>query len=260
MPSASPQSVQRIMTILRQLATHPDGLGLAELARQLDAPKSSLVGLLAGLTEEGYIVRTGDSYRIGREMFMLSTQVMGNLSLLSLLMPSLNRLASLTGETALAGHLAPDGRSLIYFAKVESANPVRYTAPVGKREELYSTAMGKLLLAYLDDASRQRYLAHCPFQSFTPNTITRADTLLDQLNAIRRSGVSITTDERVKGASAIAMPLVDARGAILCGIGLAGPTERMTHARAAQQAALADETQVLQRLVIGLPAESLHTL
>ncbi len=139
MPSVPPKSVQRIMKILQYLADQPDGLGLADLARRLGSPKSSLVGLLAGLHDEGYVVRVADNYRIGQEFFVLSSRVIGNFSHMSLLMPSLNRLASVTGETALAGHLTPEGDSLIYFAKVESLNPVRYTAPVGKPPKLNCT-------------------------------------------------------------------------------------------------------------------------
>ena len=52
MPPSStpaPQSVDRILAVLELLAANRNGAGLAELARSTDAPKSSLIGLLAGI-------------------------------------------------------------------------------------------------------------------------------------------------------------------------------------------------------------------
>ena len=52
-----PQSVGRILAILESLTTARGGATLSELAVNTGAPKTSLVGLLAGLTAEGCLRR-----------------------------------------------------------------------------------------------------------------------------------------------------------------------------------------------------------
>jgi len=249
MTMPAPQSVGRILAIFRALANHEGGMTLTALAQHLAAPKTSLVGLLNGLIAGGYLVREESSYRIGQEMFLLATQIVGNMRLPELISPSLDRLMAETGETALAGQLAPDEQTLVYFAKSESTHPVRYTAPVGKREELYSTAMGKLLLAYMEPERQKRYLNGRRLYSFTDKTLSDATALLNQLREIRASGVSQTIDERVVGASAVAIAVTRKDGGLLFGLGLAGPTERMITAREAHIKALKHERAVLERLI-----------
>ncbi len=52
-----PQSVGRVVLILEALSGVRDGATLSELAAEVGAPKTSLVGLLAGLTAERYLER-----------------------------------------------------------------------------------------------------------------------------------------------------------------------------------------------------------
>ena len=247
--SGAPQSVYRVFGILQQLVGKPAGLTLTELSRALGAPKTSLVGLLNGMIAMGFVSRDEGLYRLGHEMYLLATQVIGAGELSALVLPSLQRLAEHTGETALAGQLAPDGMSLVYFAKVESKNPVRYTASVGKREELYSTAMGKLLLAYMEQPARDRYLQKQPLSAFTQQTITDSTRLGEELTTIRERGVAQTCNERVQSASGLAVPVLGRSGQLLFGVGIAGPTERIHQDHATHIRFLQDEAKELRTLL-----------
>jgi len=235
--------------ILQQLAGHPNGLTLTELARALDAPKTSLVGLLNGMVSLGYVSREDGSYSLGREMFLLATQVIGAGELSALVLPSLQRLAENTGETALAGQLAPDGVTLVYFAKVESGNPVRYTASVGKREEADTTAMCKLLLAHMSAQAQEGYLESHPLVAYTDHTITDTRRLREELLAVRRQGVARTVDERVMSASGIAVPVLGRDQRLLFGLGIAGPSGRVQDARDEHVRFLREEAAALRKLL-----------
>lgn len=260
MATSGPQSVRRILDIFRALATRDRGMTLASIAQELGAPKTSLVGLLNGLTDGGYLVREDGAYHIGQEMFVLATQILANMHLPELVAPSLRRLMEASGETALAGQLAHDDQTLLYFAKEESTHPVRYTAPVGKRDELYSTAMGKLLLAYMDPAKQKRYLKDRALQGYTSRTILDKAELLRQLQAIRETGISQSVDERVVGSSAIAAAVTGKDGTLLFGLGLAGPTERMVAASAAHIDVLKQEAATMKGLAGSLPSNILGSI
>jgi IclR family pca regulon transcriptional regulator len=225
---AGPQSVGRIFGILDSIVATRLGATLSELARVTGSPKTSLVGLLAGLTAEGCLVRDdAGKYFLGPRVHSLAMRAMAGRELVALARPILARLVEATGETAVIGALAPDADLAVYLDKVESSNPIRYAVTVGDRRELYCTAMGKALLAYFDTRRLKNYLKNTPRRQFTENTITGAPQLLAELARVRRDGIARTRGERVSGANALAVPIFGADDAVVAALLIAGPPERM---------------------------------
>ena len=72
----SPQSVSRVIQILEVLCASTEPVSLAQLSRDLEAPKSSLAALLRGLVEEGYVVPVESAYRIGPRAFGLGSALL----------------------------------------------------------------------------------------------------------------------------------------------------------------------------------------
>jgi DNA-binding IclR family transcriptional regulator len=250
--TASPQSVERIFAILGHLATERAGDTLAALARRAGAPKSSVLNLLSGMVESGYVLRDGQArYHLGPSMITLAMSVVAKRGLSELARPVLERLVERTGETALVGTLAPDGEVAMYVDLVESRNPVRYTVSLGERRELYCTAIGKLLLAYMASDRREKYLRACKLQAFTQNTITSVRELRAALAEIRDAGLSRTDAERVAGASAVAAPIFGAEGTFVAGIVVAGPSERMRARAKENEAALSQAAKSLSIAIGG---------
>ena len=192
------------------------------------APKTSLVGLLAGLVGESCLVRDeAGRYSLGPRIHSLAMQAMAGRELFMLARPILLRLVEASGETAVIGALAPDADLAIYLDKVESSNPIRYAVTVGERRDLYCTAMGKALLAYFEPARLKKYLKSTPRERFTATTITGTADLLAELSRVRREGIARTNGERVKGASGQAAPVFGSDGALVAALLIAGPSERM---------------------------------
>ncbi len=226
--STSPQSVDRILAVLEYLASHKTGAGLAELARTVDAPKSSLTALLSGMQERGHLVKDDAGlYRLGPRMFSMAMRIVGSLDLGSLARPVLDRLSADTGETCLLGALAPSGDSAIYIDKVESQSALRYTVSLGEQRELYSSSIGKALLAWMPAAQQQAYLQSTSFTAFTATTITSAAAMRRELDAILAQGYAHTRGERIVGADAMAAPVFGYEGELLAAIVVVGPAERM---------------------------------
>lgn len=225
---AGPQSVGRIFTILDSIAGARVGATLSDLARITDSPKTSLVGLLAGLCAEGCLVRdAAGRYCLGPRIHALSMRAMAGRELAELVRPVLAGLVEASGETAVLGALAPDADLAIYLDRVESSSSIRYAVTVGERRDLYCTAMGKALLAYFEPARLKKYLKSTARRKFTPTTITGTADLLAELARVRRDGIARTNGERVSGASALAVPIVAGDGTVVAALLIAGPTERM---------------------------------
>ncbi|UUX97372.1 helix-turn-helix domain-containing protein [Aquabacterium sp. J223] len=67
----APMALTRVLHLLRLLAERPGGLSLAPLSAALDAPKTSVLSLLRGLTARGYLQRSDGVYRLGPESLSL---------------------------------------------------------------------------------------------------------------------------------------------------------------------------------------------
>ncbi len=253
-PRAGPYSAGRILLILESLAASIEGLSLSELARQANAPKTSLVGLLSGLTAEGCLVRdVAGRYGLGPRFHALATRSMAGRDFLTLARPVLAALVAATGETGLIGALAPDSDLGVYLDKVESSNPVRYTVMVGERRELHCTALGKMLLAHFPPARLKAYLAASRRERFTDTTITRAADLARELARIREEGIARTRGERVASASAAACPIVGRDGAVVAALVIAGPSERIQAHAARNENALRHAAADCSRLAGSAP-------
>lgn len=223
-----PMAVQRTFSVLEFLALDSSrSATLSELAQGIDAPKSSLVSLLAGMCNAGYVSKDARGlYRLGARMFSLGLRILSSLDLATIARPVLERLTEETGESALLGAIGPAGDQAIYIDKVESQSPLRYTISLGAQRELYCSAAGKLLLAHLSKRKQAAYLDSHELTAFTTSTITSRVELCRELEQIRRQGYALTAGERVAGADAIAAPVWHGSD-VLAAVVLAGPSVRM---------------------------------
>ncbi len=118
----------------------------------------------------------------------------------------------------------------MYIDKVESQSPLRYSVSLGEQRELYSSAAGKLLLAFMSKPRRDAYLDQNPLVQFTPATITSRAELVKQLEQIRKQGFSFSAGERVENADAIAAAVRHGSD-VLAVLVHAGPSVRMRAGR-----------------------------
>ena len=251
-----PQSVGRIFSILESLASMEAGATLSQLAISASAPKTSLVGLLAGLTDEGCLSRDENGrYYLGPRFITLAMRAVSGREFLKLIRPTLVDLARETGETAVIAALNHEGDMVTYLDKVESTNSIRYSVPIGENRELYCTVGGKLLLAYFESEQLQNYLRSHRRKRYTDTTLTGKPEILAALEKIRQEGIARTSNEQVQGSSGLAAPIYSDNGEVIAAILIAGPSERM-HANAAQNERLIIQAaEECTRITGGIPID-----
>jgi IclR family acetate operon transcriptional repressor len=64
-------------------------------------------------------------------------------------------------------------------------------------------------------------------QAFTPNTLTRRESVLKELEATRKTGLSYDREERVVGVYCIGAPVFDVTGNAVAGLGITGLVSRI---------------------------------
>jgi IclR family transcriptional regulator, acetate operon repressor len=222
------RAANRVVDILEVLAVSRDGLALHEVSARLGAPKSSLLPLLRALTARGYLAQgRALEYRLGPSVLDLGSAAPAHRDLVEVARPAVVDLMRRTGETVFLGTLCSDRASIVYVDKVESDHVIRYAGGVGDRRPLHATSSGKVILAFLSPDEREQVLKSLSLARHTERTVTSLPALRASLEAIRRAGVCVTTDELVPGASGIAAPVFDRYGRVAGACAIGGPTDRV---------------------------------
>ncbi|WP_091904496.1 IclR family transcriptional regulator [Chitinasiproducens palmae] len=120
-------------------------------------------------------------------------------------------LVAFLGEKRMVVDFAPGAYSVApYF-------DTRISAPA------HASVSGKILLADLPEADRQRLLGDAPYPARTRHTITTRAALDDALAEVEASGLATNFNENVMGICAIGAPLVAPSGRAIGAIVLTGP-------------------------------------
>lgn len=225
--SQSPRSVARIMHILDYVSAAPDGQSLAALSVHMGSPKSSVLSLLRGLVQSGYLVHGDGVYRLGAESFRVASAIVAARRFPDFVRPMLQRLAEDTGETAILGVLAPEADAVVYVDKIEPRSALRFAATIGDRRPLYCTSTGRVLLAFQPPEVIERYLSRNKLVKLTPLTTTGKKEMRDLLARVRSEGLATTIGEATEEVFGVAAPVRDGTGAVVASIVLAGPIARI---------------------------------
>ena len=168
----------RLLGLFNALALAPShGLGLADLNAKLRSPKSSLLNLLRPLVATGYLNLENGRYRLGPMLFQLSGLIMSGWNFSSAVRPYLEELARRSGESAYLGVLDEEQMLITYVDSIDSAHSIRYSVPVGGLRPLYSTAAGRVVLAFTDRLKQDHYVETTTLEARTPQTIHSAQAL-----------------------------------------------------------------------------------
>ncbi len=205
------QAVERALQAISYLAESQRSLG--EVADHLGVHKSTALRLLQTLEAEGFARRENASrYGIGFRVVSLAHQVLDNLDLFSIAHPHLVALASRLGSTYHLGQLI--GAEVIYVDKVEGRGAVKLYSMVGRTASLYTSGLGKAVLAHVSGPLRDEMLAGIVFKKHTPTTITSRSQLEEELSRIRERGWAEDNAEFEDFISCVAVPILDSGGRV----------------------------------------------
>jgi DNA-binding IclR family transcriptional regulator len=199
----------RVLAVLTELALHPTGAGLDELARILDSPKPTIHRALAALRRAGFASQNGRGhYLLGDEFLRLAFSNHEARPDHLRVQPILEELAERYGETA---HYAVlEDRFVVYRSKVDPiAGAVKLSSSVGGRNPAHSTAVGKLLLSYQlqDEAAVSDWVRGGDLSAKTERTRTTAAALSQEFTLIQQRGFSTDDEENEAGISCLAVPI-----------------------------------------------------
>ncbi|MFL4473087.1 IclR family transcriptional regulator [Paeniglutamicibacter sp. MACA_103] len=213
------RTASRVTNILELAAKSEGGIRLAGLAAALDAPRSSIHGLVKGLVATGYLHDDDGSYTIGPAVTALLAAPRPSIERAA--RPAMEALHRDFNETVMLSFLVGD--AVVYADVLESTQMIRYSAPLRTRRPLYPTSSGKCFLAYASERYRDVYLtAHIEKED-------RRRQVQEELRGIARENVAINRGQTLPDVSGVSAPIFG-NGKLLAVLAIAGPTARIaTH-------------------------------
>lgn len=209
-------------------------LGISEISRELNIPKSSAHSILQTLESEGFVEKNGDTnkYNLGTSLIELGYRAQNDLAICRIARPYLNGINRETDETV---HLTLlDNDEVLYVDCVESKRRLRTYSVIGIRAPLYCTAVGKAIMAELSDSHVKQIIGSKGLPRLTDMTITNENTLFQDLSETRIRGYSIDNMEHEDHLICVGAPIKNAAGEIFASLSVSGPSNRMSKERIGQ--------------------------
>lgn len=220
--------VPAVMKALHLLnAFHRAGptLGVSEIARLADVPKSTAFRLLHHLEEGGYVERVGQEYCLGRHLFELGNSVpwCRPQGLRDAAAPVLSELFVRTQRVV---HLAVlEGTEIVYVDKIHGPDSIQVPTRVGSRMSAACSSLGKALLAFSDRAAISTVLEGGLVRR-TRYSVADPQAMLRELSRVRHDRLALDREEVQLGLACVAAPVLDARGRAVAAVSLASPALR----------------------------------
>lgn len=227
------RSVRRTIKILESFNSE-EGVGVTELSKKLNIPKSSVHEILTTLVQEKILGKDDDRsrYYLGTKLFELGNRARANLEIRKVAIPLLKALNEELDETV---HLtALDNGEVLYVECFESTKRLRTYSVIGVRAPLHCTAVGKAILGFLPEDDIERIVRTKGLERFTENTITDKALLLEDLKQIVQRGYAVDNMEHEEGMRCVGAPIRNSNGVVFASISVSGPSQRITPDRIPQ--------------------------
>lgn len=218
----------RLLQLLELVCSAPEPQTLVDIVRLSGQPKPSVHRMLQQLEVGGLLARGGDGrrYAITPRLMRFAETVLRSSTSTGVRHAVLRQLVTDVGETC--NLTALSGAEVIYLDRVETAFPLRLELGPGSRVPLHCSASGKLFLANLPKAQRERLLDGLSYQRYTAHTLGSREALESELDRIRHDGHAVDAEEFIDGLVCVAVPVRDdAHGPVRCAVALQAPAVRM---------------------------------
>jgi DNA-binding IclR family transcriptional regulator len=156
------------------------------------------------------------SYTLGTRSIILANRAGSQSAVLRAAGGPISDLHGFCGETVFLGDLLnQESNTLLAIPGTRMISVRASSKPGGK---LHCTAMGKVLIAFMEPEVRARLLALSGMERMTEHTITDRDVLEEELASVREHGYALNRAEETLGVMGVAAPIWDQRGVVIAGV------------------------------------------
>ncbi|MDP3487169.1 MAG: IclR family transcriptional regulator, partial [Bacillota bacterium] len=214
--SSFTRSIERALDILECFLPEVQELSLMDISNKTELSPSTVHRLIATLESRHYLKRNEATkkYYLGSTIAQLGNTSLSNLKkdFRTVALPYMSRLSTRFNETV--SMFVVEGKTRMCVERVETTHALRRVLNIGERLPLDRGATGRLLLAYLPKEQVEEIMDEY------------SESIEQKLQEIRDNGYAFSIGEREEGLAAIAAPVFYAKGKVIAGLAMSGPTVR----------------------------------
>jgi IclR family pca regulon transcriptional regulator len=220
-------SLAKGLAVLAAFGPARPTMSLTEAAAVAGLSRAAARRVLLTLCDLGYVDQNGRDFALSPRILDLGFSYLAILSWVERAEPLLKQLSAEFQEAATAATL--HGVEAIVVAQSPApAWIMTTTMSVGTRLPAFHSAMGRVLLGYLDDDEIWRRLRATRIEPYTPSTIVDPSALAERVKIDRQNGFSLVDEELELGLRSLAVPLVSHKGRAVGAINLSAHSARTT--------------------------------
>ncbi|MGA9637528.1 IclR family transcriptional regulator [Flavobacterium sp.] len=222
-------NLERGLSIIELLATHPKGLTLSEIIQSLDITKSSAFRITNTLIFKNYLQKNETTKKITltRKMLSLGISSMNEQSIVEMSIDIMRALRDELRESVMLGIVLGDTGTIL--EQVSSSYPVKLSVELGTRFFLHSSVGGKSILAFLPKDDSKKIIDSLVFEKFTDNTIVSKKEFQSQLIEVKEKGYAIDNGEDIQGIHCVGAPVFNEYGYPVACLWITAPHGRLPH-------------------------------
>jgi len=196
--------VTKAFRILELVAKKDKLLTISDLSRELGINKSTVHGIAHALEKVGAVVRDKKTkrYMLGMTLFELAKAGYARIDLKDIARPIMEDLMRSTQQSVFLGIRSRDHVSII--DTVEATQDLKITSPIGTRVPLLAGAIGKALLASMEEGQAASLIRTLGLRRYTEKSITDPNLYMNKVGEARASGFGLDDEEYIQGVRAVA--------------------------------------------------------
>jgi IclR family pca regulon transcriptional regulator len=242
------QSLERGLAVIRAFGFRRVSLTITDVAEATGLTRATARRFLLTLVRMGYVRNDGREYWLRPRVLELGYAYLSGIEMPEAARPFMDELVEQVGEsTSIA---VRDDDDIVYAAHVAPQRVMTINVPIGGRDPLYCTALGRVLLAAEPADEIDRYLKAADLRAYTGATITDPTKLRHALDRIAVDGYSLIEDELEDGLVAMAVPVRDGDGKVVAAMNLCAYSLRTS-----PDALVGRGLPLLRKAVAGIEAE-----
>jgi IclR family transcriptional regulator, acetate operon repressor len=228
MNQAPSGSGERLIHLIKLIASGPHNFSLGEFAARASLPASSVHRLLKVLEKTGLVERgSGQTYRPGRELHRIASRLVSRFDLARSAKPLLQELVDRFHETAVLCAYSPTVRRAVVAEVVLSPNPLRFNVDKGLEVALPWGSLGRSVLAFLPPSELEMVLRIERSGPLTGIPRPARGEIEVELNNIRQRGYARYCEPQTDLAG-VAAPVFNGDDEILGSLGVIMPSSRFS--------------------------------
>lgn len=206
-----------------ELVKQWQGITLSEVMNDLHLSKSTAFRLLTTLEEMNYIYKIQTQYFFNPKLFQEGTEKCSVKDWTSL--GSIYQVAQNLQMSTYLGKV--DGTDLVMTQVLHA--PFLHTADkeIGDRSKLHLSALGKVILAQLDEGNLNALLGKMSLEPATANTFQDTQLFRYHLKAIHQDGYAFDDEERNVGIRCVAVPVFRNKE-VIAALAIAAPAKQIS--------------------------------